>query len=225
MRWLTITAAMAALAMVGLQSPQAPVALERPETIRSIAPLTYDGRVGCTVFSINGNGTWASAYHCIVGLPDLALLRIEDLPAVPLVAFPGDDLIALKTAFGAPALRLAAEAPEADDSLVSLGFMFGNPDATVLRGFVMAPSYVENSRYLGLQLPATHTNRTFLLTSIPFCKGHSGAPIGNHDYEVVSLFQLLPNGPCSPVTFGPSYEVFVKDLKPLWDGVAIVARP
>ena len=116
MRWLTITAAMAALAMVGLQSPQAPVALERPETIRSIAPLTYDGRVGCTVFSINGNGTWASAYHCIVGLPDLALLRIEDLPAVPLVAFPGDDLIALKTAFGAPALRLAAEAPEADAS-------------------------------------------------------------------------------------------------------------
>src|SRR5574341_707376 len=182
---------------------------------QSISALKYEDWTVCTTWSANAAGTWVTDYHCVAGVPDAKKLTIGGQAARALVAWPSDDLALLKTDVGAPALSLAKAAPEVGDVVRMLGYIDNSPTWAYSQGIVMNAHYKmsDKSAIVPGILPSM-TTRNFLLAAMPSCKGHSGSPIGNENYEVVSVLQLVPAALCAPVSYGPTWERLVELLKP-----------
>lgn len=180
--------------------------------------MTFDGRNGCTVTSINEQKhLWLTAAHCVdtsgdvddLGEPKPVVRAIKG-EAIHNVVFDKvhDLAIVQTTTVSAPAVKLATHPPTvpvpgSDDqnSLVYVvGYPFGFPFQVNVRGYAAALSGVLNDE-------DTQAYALFNLTGAP---GNSGSAILNSRGEVVSVLQVGWGRSWSPVVGGIVFSDLAK---------------
>lgn len=177
---------------------------------KSVWPMTFDGRNGCTVTSINEpKHLWLTAAHCVdttddvddLGEPKPVVRAIKGEPIHNIVFDKKHDLAIVQTlTVSAPAVKLADHAPSVpvpgsddQDSLVYVvGYPFGFPFQVNVRGYAAALSGV-------LDAEDTQKYALFNLTGAP---GNSGSAILNADGKIVSVLQVGWGRSFSPMVGG-----------------------
>ena len=181
----------------------------RPSSLLvSIFPFYTSGRNTCTAWSLHQKrALYVTAIHCL-GLNTEELVEtpsavhaygIGDMKAEIFMLFPEDDLAVLHGEHGAPALKLAAEAPKMGDSVSLLGSPLGLSAPLYTIGIVSNPHY-------------SFHGREVMWMQVPVCQGDSGGPFVNAHGRVVSIHQRQTDSPCAPFSLGPTWETLVADV-------------
>lgn len=165
---------------------------------KSVWPMTFNGRNGCTVTSINEKAHyWLTAAHCVDTSDDtdqdgnpVKVVREIKGDAISNVVFDkAHDVAIVRTKTeSAPAVKMADHAPsvphpgsdEARSLVYVVGYPFGFPFQVSVRGYAAALKGV-------LDEDDPQEYALFNLTGAP---GNSGSAILNGNGEVVSVLQV-----------------------------------
>jgi S1-C subfamily serine protease len=168
---------------------------------KSIQPLQDgSGDTICTTFSINQQeGYWATAAHCLIDDSDIPApltvhpVKIHGKDAILVFIDPALDIAVVQSSEHAPTIPKGYQ-PVVDDKIMVYGYMFGGPSPTLFHG-VIANLDLQDIMVLDMRIGP----------------GHSGSPILDSAYHVVSIGRVVAFG----FSGGALYSS-LDDLMPYW---------
>jgi S1-C subfamily serine protease len=177
-------------------------AFDVSRVVKSVLPITYDGRNICTASLINSvKGYWLTANHCVPppDLLDAGLeIQIGGQKASPVMRdYPNDLAILQVNGLKGRALRLALRAPRVGQKIYVYGHPNGYSDPQLFQGYISSTK-------------TTLDDQSYMMFDMTVCGGNSGSAALNEYGEVVSVVQINHAKPCDGFSGGSVWTDLTK---------------